>query len=98
MESESDADFIDTIYPVQVLWDETMADTASKWLNADSERRLVILAGHGHCHDSAIVRRMMRRGIEKVVSVKPVVETGAGEIAKRLAEPNNDYLFVMSRR
>lgn len=90
-------DPIDTIYPVQVLWDETMADTAARWLSEDPARRIVILAGNGHCHDSAIVRRMQRRGIEGVVSVRPVIETGAGQTADLLAKPQNDYLFVMKR-
>jgi uncharacterized iron-regulated protein len=91
-----EADFIDKIYPVQVLWDETMADTAARWLQGDPNRRIIILAGNGHCHDSAIVARMKRRGIDKVVSVRPIVDTGDGAIGDLLAEPRNDYLFVMS--
>ena len=93
----AEADFIDQIYPVQVLWDETMADSASRWLQAEAGRQLVILAGNGHCHNSAIVARMKRRGVERVVSVRPVVETGDGETAELLAQPENDYLFVMSK-
>src|SRR5262249_36871449 len=38
------------VYTVQVLWDETMADTAVKWLRANPTGHLVILAGNGHCH------------------------------------------------
>jgi uncharacterized iron-regulated protein len=86
------------IYSVQVLWDETMAEAAATWLAAESGRRMVILAGSGHCHDSAIVARMQRRGIEKVVSVRPLLDAGdAGEdVSAELAEPITDYLFVMS--
>lgn len=94
---EEEGDFIDRIYPVQVLWDETMADSAVRWLNAEEGRRMVILAGHGHCHDSAIVGRMKRRGLNDVVSVRPVVETGNGEVADLLSDPENDYLFVMDK-
>jgi uncharacterized iron-regulated protein len=90
-------DFIDQIYPVQVLWDETMADTAAKWLLAKANRRLVILAGHGHCHESAIIRRMRRRGITSVVSVRPVVDTGNGEVADLLSAPIHSYLLVMEK-
>lgn len=93
--AEAEPDFIDTIYPVQVLWDETMAETAAKWLQAGEGRKLIILAGNGHCHDSAIVGRMKRRGIEGVVSVRPVVEEGQGEVGDLLSTPMNDYLFIM---
>ena len=91
-------DFIEKIYPVQVLWDETMADTATQWLQAEEGRQLIILAGNGHCHDTAIVGRMKRRGVGRVVSVRPVTETGAGEVADLLASPMNDYLFVMDKQ
>ena len=55
-----------------------------------------ILAGDGHCHDSAIVGRIKRRGIAAVVSVHPVIDDGQGSVAELLATPMNDYLFVMS--
>ena len=64
----------DRIYTVQVIWDETMADTAAKWLAAQPDGHLVILAGNGHCHDSAIVGRIKRRGIADVVSVRTVID------------------------
>ena len=88
----------DRFYAAQVLWDETMADGASKWLAGAPRRHLVILAGNGHCHESAIVRRLERRGVKSVVSVHPVVDDGEGNVAALLAEPENDYLFVMSPR
>jgi uncharacterized iron-regulated protein len=88
----------DRIYAAQVLWDETMADGASKWLAGGPRRQLVILAGNGHCHESAIVRRLERRGVKSAVSVHPVVDDGEGNVAALLAEPENDYLFVMSPR
>jgi uncharacterized iron-regulated protein len=93
---EAEKDFIDTIYPVQVLWDETMADTAAKWLQAGNARKVIILAGNGHCHKSAIVGRMKRRGIEGAISVHPVVDSGDGELPDLLVSPINDYLFVMT--
>jgi uncharacterized iron-regulated protein len=85
------------IYSVQVLWDETMADGAHRWLAADPERRIVILAGNGHCHDSAIVGRLRRRGIAATVSVRPLIDTAEGDLAAAVAEGIHDYLFVMSR-
>jgi uncharacterized iron-regulated protein len=82
------------IYTVQVLWDETMADLAAKWLAANPSGQLVILAGNGHCHDSAIVGRLKRRGIADVVSVRPVIDA-EGEVAQVLAKPMNDYVITM---
>jgi uncharacterized iron-regulated protein len=82
------------IYSVQVLWDETMADVAARWLSRGADRRLVILAGNGHCHDSAIVGRLRRRGVERVVSVRPILD--GPDVAAAVAEPINDYLFVMT--
>jgi uncharacterized iron-regulated protein len=83
------------IYSVQVLWDETMADVAARWLAAGADRRLVILAGNGHCHDSAIVGRLRRRGISAALSVRPIYD--GPDVAAAVADPMNDYLFVMSR-
>jgi uncharacterized iron-regulated protein len=85
----------DNVYTVQVTWDETMADTAAKWLEANKDGHIVILAGSGHCHDSAIVRRMKRRGIADVVSLRSVIDDGQGGVAEALAKPINDYLVVL---
>ena len=85
----------DRIYTVQVMWDETMADTAVKWLRANPSGRIVILAGTGHCHDSAIVNRIKRRGVTDVVSLKTIVDDGMGGVAEALAKPMNDYLVVL---
>ena len=85
----------DRIYLVQVIWDETMADTAAKWLAAHPDARMVILAGNGHCHDSAIVDRMKKRGVRDVVSVRSVIDDGQGSVAEVLAKPMNDFIVVL---
>ncbi len=82
----------DRIYMVQVIWDESMADGAYRWLTANPNAHVIILAGNGHCHDSAIVNRLKRRGIAQVVSVRPVLDTDASEV---LAQPMNDFAFVL---
>lgn len=84
----------DRIYTAQVLWDETMADTAAKWLNATPNSAMIVLAGGGHCHDSAIVGRVKRRGIAESISVQPVLDV-EGRVAEALAKPMNDYLVVL---
>jgi uncharacterized iron-regulated protein len=85
----------DRIYTVQVIWDETMADSSVKWLAANKDGRLVIMAGSGHCHDSAIVNRIKRRGIKEVVSVRSVIDDGQGGVAEELAKPMTDFLVVL---
>lgn len=48
-------------YAAQVVWDETMADTAARWLAETPGGLVIVLAGAGHCHRSAIPRRFERR-------------------------------------
>ena len=85
----------DRVYTVQVIWDETMADGAAKWLAANPRGHLILLAGNGHCHDSAIVGRMKRRGIADAVSVRAVIDDGEGSVAEVLAKPINDFVLVL---
>ncbi len=83
------------IYTVQVIWDETMADSAVRWLSANKDGRIVIMAGSGHCHDSAIVARIKRRGVKEVVSMRSVIDDGQGGVADEVAKPMTDFLIVL---
>src|SRR5262245_22949432 len=57
----------DDMYAAQVTWDETMADTAAAWLKRNSDdAQLVIFAGLGHCHHSAVPARIERRAAVEV--------------------------------
>ncbi|MEM6787095.1 MAG: ChaN family lipoprotein [Myxococcota bacterium] len=47
-------------YAAQVTWDESMADGAARWLTRN-DRRVVIIAGNGHCHRAAVPNRVERR-------------------------------------
>jgi hypothetical protein len=85
---------MDRIYTGQVEWDETMADGAARWAKAQPAGTLVLLAGNGHCHDSAIVGRVQRRGVDKIVSLRPVIDV-EGQVAAALAKPMNDFLVVL---
>ena len=84
----------DRIYTAQVLWDETMADGAARWAKSAPQGLLVLLAGNGHCHDSAIVNRIKRRGVDKVISVRPVLDVD-GRVAEALVKPINDFVIVL---
>ena len=84
----------DRIYTAQVLWDETMADGAAAWARRTPNGLLVLLAGNGHCHDTAIVNRIKRRGVANVISLQPVLDT-EGRVAEALAKRMNDYVIVL---
>jgi uncharacterized iron-regulated protein len=85
----------DRIYTVQVIWDETMADTSARWLAANPGGHLILLAGNGHCHDSAVVGRMKRRGVGDAISLRAVIDDGEGSVAEALARPMNDFIVVL---
>lgn len=80
-------------YVAQVIWDETMASTAVAWLNAEPDhRQMLVLAGNGHCHDSAIVRRMRRRA-PGLRTVSLLLRSGSDG---RLAEHSRaDYVLTL---
>ncbi|MBW2513486.1 MAG: ChaN family lipoprotein, partial [Deltaproteobacteria bacterium] len=49
-------------YQAQVLWDETMADTAFQFLREFPQRKLIVLAGNGHLrYRYGIPKRLQRR-------------------------------------
>ena len=62
---------LENFYAVQVVWDETMASTAARWVAARApSRQLVILAGSAHCHRQAIPARIERREPLRVANVR----------------------------
>jgi uncharacterized iron-regulated protein len=66
-------------YAVQVVWDETMAETASDWLTLTGEQaRLMVIAGSGHCHRRAIPARVTRRTGLSVLSVSAILASQLG--------------------
>jgi len=85
-------DKLDRYYAAQVVWDETMADQAARWLRAHAPiRRLVILAGRAHCARTAIPDRIERRGGGRVLSVLLATEKPASD-----ASAEFDYALVVS--
>jgi uncharacterized iron-regulated protein len=75
----ADQGSLDNPYAVQVVWDETMADTASEWLSSNGDAaRLLIIAGLGHCHRSAVPARITRRTGSAVLAVGPVLASRLG--------------------
>jgi len=67
-------------YSVQVVWDETMAESSADWLLATGDAaRLAVIAGLGHCHQSAIPSRITRRTGLPVLAVAPILASQLGE-------------------
>jgi len=84
---------MENMYAVQVVWDETMADTAARWLTAAGpDSHLLIIAGSGHCHRNAIPARLARRVNTPVLSLSGVLESQLGELS---AEGEYDWLVVL---
>ncbi|MCC6897659.1 MAG: ChaN family lipoprotein [Polyangiaceae bacterium] len=72
----------DQLYAAQVVWDETMAESATRWLGGKLPgRQLVVLAGTGHCRGDAIPKRVRRRAPARVVSVR-VAGTDAAKVGE----------------
>ena len=89
---------MDLMYQAQVVWDETMAHRAANWLTAGGmARQVLILAGVGHCHESAVVRRIERRTRLDAVSVKAVM-AGDEQPASSGPQPIFDYQLVLGGR
>jgi uncharacterized iron-regulated protein len=86
----------DRLYAAQVIWDETMADAAAEWLADDDDGQIVLLTGSGHCHASAVVARIERRGDFHAVSVLPIIDAAGGRVAELVARPRHDFLIVMT--
>ncbi len=75
----------DAFYRVQVLWDETMAQTAAEYLKSPEGqgRRLVVLAGGNHVrYGFGIPRRLFRRVPLPFVIVEPYVNHSIVEVPK----------------
>lgn len=84
---------VDDMYVAQVVWDETMAESASEWFSRSGESaQLIVFAGAGHCHPSAIPRRFTRRTEVPMLSVLPVL---ASELTSDTRESRYEWLVVL---
>lgn len=75
----------------QLVWDEGMAESAAAYLNTNTGRRLVILAGAGHvAYGSGIPKRLARR----TSAPYAIVLSSGGEIEPRMA----DYILLSKKQ
>jgi len=81
------------VYAAQVVWDESMAEGAARWLGDKLPgRQLAVLAGAGHCRHDAIPKRVKRRVPARVLSVRAVKRGDEKETREALAA----FDFVMA--
>lgn len=84
------------MYAAQVVWDESMAENAARWLGGKLPgRQLVVLAGAGHCQHNAIPKRVERRLPARVVSVRAVQREAADETKQALE--SFDYVMAFDK-
>jgi uncharacterized iron-regulated protein len=84
---------LDDMYAVQVVWDETMAETSARWVaSSGAGAQLVVVAGSGHCHRTAIPGRISRRIHAPALSVVAVLESKLSELEER---DRYDWLLVL---
>jgi phosphoribosylcarboxyaminoimidazole (NCAIR) mutase len=73
-----------------------MADNASQWLTQHELRgqtaRLLIVAGAGHCHNTAIPMRVTRRTHLPVLSVRPLAQS---ELGKHTAPRDDEFDLLL---
>lgn len=80
-------------YTAQVVWDETMAETAAAWLSASgADAQLIIFAGMAHCQESAIPERITRRTGIDVLNIMPLENA---ELQLLGAAPNMFDMIVL---
>jgi membrane-associated protease RseP (regulator of RpoE activity) len=78
---------IENFLEAQLIWDESMAERAARYLEAHPDRYLVVLAGDGHVTRSGIPARFSRRSGVEAVNVLQ------GE-PKEVAPEDADYVLV----
>ncbi len=102
-------DMLEKFYAAQVVWDETMAEGVAQFFDRRTpgpdaaagheeqqpKRRMIVLAGAGHCHRSAIPRRVERRTGRKVLSVRAIQKRQLGK-SQAPSDEEFDLLLVIA--
>lgn len=86
-------------YSIQVLWDETMAETTAKTVSRSTPpRKMLVFAGTGHLiRRMGIPSRVERRvpGVKtRVVLALPIVDDTPSEIRASVEEKDGDWLWI----
>lgn len=85
-------------YSIQVLWDETMAETTARTLRGPPPRPMVVFAGTGHVIRRmgipARVERRMPQAKTRVVLALPVLQDTPREIRASVEQRDADWLWI----
>jgi len=80
--SETGLEEFNYFYQAQTLWDEAMASRAAAWMQANPDRKLVVLAGNGHLrYKYGIPERLFRRSSQPytVIVQDEAIEPGIAD-------------------
>ncbi len=86
------SDQVERFMEVQVLWDESMAESAAVWLKAHPDHRMVVLAGTGHLAFGGGIPDRVKRRLPVTSAI--VLNDWKQEIRPGLA----DYLLMPESR
>ncbi|WP_415238458.1 ChaN family lipoprotein [Seleniivibrio woodruffii] len=82
----------ENFYEAQIVWDETMADSAYKYMTANPDRLFVLLAGNGHIRNrTSIPERLFRRNLMNYVAVVQDEDNKPGVADYILYPQETDY-------
>ncbi|MCM0592577.1 MAG: ChaN family lipoprotein [Gloeotrichia echinulata IR180] len=84
-------------FEAQVLWDETMADSIAKFIRANPDYQVVVLAGQGHIiYGYGIPSRVARRLQDKKLIQRSVLLSPPTDISAKVDQAIADFIFQMS--
>lgn len=84
---------VERYFAAQSAWDETMADTATRFLRAHPEQLLVVIVGDFHAaYGGGLPDRLRARGAPEVVAISQVQATGLTDAElEELIRPDPRY-------
>jgi uncharacterized iron-regulated protein len=79
---------LNSFFQAQAIWDETMAESVTSFLNANPESRMVVLAGQGHTDKATAIPPRVARRLPTVSQIV-ILNSEGGELEQAKA----DYLL-----
>lgn len=81
-------------FEAQVLWDETMAESIAKFIRANPDYQVVVLAGQGHIiYGYGIPSRVARRLQDKKVTQRSVLLSPPIGVSAKVEQAIADFIF-----
>ncbi|ADJ28161.1 ChaN family lipoprotein [Nitrosococcus watsonii] len=84
----------ETFYEAQLVWDEAMAESASRYLKEHSDAHMIVLAGNGHLAYGVGIPERLNRRLGTTASVAIVLNDWEGLVEPDIA----DYLLLSEKK